>query len=917
MLNSLVGMPVPVTVHPLRMLGGGNSTSQNCINGHPAPRGMQSGHSPSHMKSAHVNPRRITGQTASAAMPLVTGPLTSRKSTVAMSSSTTPPPRRTITIFAELDDEVGDGDMRAAKANRATMSNITTSGTRRLAEPDPLTYTQTVLSPLSYSSLCQHANAAEAEESAFSLPSGGLGMAARQRESRLLMPGVGDRSPEHVGSGSFRALSTANSAELAAQTNPSFLSGFPHGTSWTQHRRTTSSGSEVGDPHHLRISATPVVPIVPHVAEPASRKRVAEDMQRLYGGAGVAAGSTAVCSTNEPAQTTTSAAKKDVPWSSSCTGSTADASHPLPPATRKDNKRSLLASFTSSTPKHPLTVSNTKTPPSITVDRVQAREQIIRVGVQRLHQRLNELHLVVHRVRNDGNCQFRAISHQLFGNEDYHDIIRSQIVSYMRAVRAKSFDYFFESPAYADAYYNNLAKSGSWGDELSLRAASDCLYVNIHVLSSQERNCYITYRPSSEQADSAPSFLVDVWTLRERRRAERRLLRAYRPPPQQQYGHRNSNAFGDSQGASLYDNPQDMGSDGEDEMDANAIQVALHRRLQQSEIRCSWPLSGTGSCSNGGYGGDFSSEAAAMPLLQPQSTIRKPCQLLQPAAVPARCLISDDEDDSGDATENQRAKFRAVGAEVQALDTATQAVNISIQRKESANASNTTDVAVCLSSQHDVDTTLPPSTGEASLDLSRSSLPRPRLHHHNLALPGSTTEEAPASGRTRWADTWTSFQALSPTMQQGGETGEIMLLASNMYRGRANPSLHRRFSSTQKVNAVAGWADNAQSNSHALSAGGGESVASSQLLGSLGLGATTSFRLGTDYGGSLPSGLDTGCGGAHAGVRYVSFEPRTEPIDIFLSYLYPVHYNSLSVSQESEQVAGTAPRAEATPTPST
>lgn len=90
----------------------------------------------------------------------------------------------------------------------------------------------------------------------------------------------------------------------------------------------------------------------------------------------------------------------------------------------------------------------------------------------------------------------------------------------MRRVRAKCFDHYFESTKAADAYFDKLSKPGSWGDELTLRAASDSLYINIHVLSSQERNCYILYRPS-EDAPPPPTFLVDVAKIRQRRRAER------------------------------------------------------------------------------------------------------------------------------------------------------------------------------------------------------------------------------------------------------------------------------------------------------------------------------------------------------------------------------------------------------------
>ncbi|CAD2219453.1 OTU-like cysteine protease, putative [Angomonas deanei] len=150
----------------------------------------------------------------------------------------------------------------------------------------------------------------------------------------------------------------------------------------------------------------------------------------------------------------------------------------------------------------------------------QQKENYIRVGVQRLINRVDELKLVLFRVKNDGNCQFRAISHQLFGTDVFHDLCRYHIVSYMKKRRHDKFDFYFESPAHADKYYQEMGQLGTWGDELTLRAASDSLCTNIHVISSAERNFYITYRPDSD-APPPPSFLIDVVQVKELRRRQK------------------------------------------------------------------------------------------------------------------------------------------------------------------------------------------------------------------------------------------------------------------------------------------------------------------------------------------------------------------------------------------------------------
>ncbi|KAG8342750.1 hypothetical protein TRVL_06417 [Trypanosoma vivax] len=150
---------------------------------------------------------------------------------------------------------------------------------------------------------------------------------------------------------------------------------------------------------------------------------------------------------------------------------------------------------------------------------VLSREQIICIGSQRLKKRLEDLELVEHLMRGDGNCQFRAVAQQLLGSEDYHELVRVHVVTYMKSVR-DVFDCYFPSKEEADTYYDDMLKVGTWGDELTLRAASDSLFINVHILSSEQENYYLTYYPNPD-SPPPPVFLVDVATMREERERER------------------------------------------------------------------------------------------------------------------------------------------------------------------------------------------------------------------------------------------------------------------------------------------------------------------------------------------------------------------------------------------------------------
>ncbi|KAG5482419.1 hypothetical protein LSCM4_05678 [Leishmania orientalis] len=967
MFNSLVDIPEPATARPLRMLGGGSSTSKDGRRGHQPPRRTHDQHSRHNRSSSKARLTGTTGPSTSTAIPTVTDPLASTADTVATNpSAPPPPPRPTITILAVLDEvDAEAGDLGSGNTSSTTMHGNPADNAFLATGVDPLAHTQTYLSPFGYCSLFQHTDTKAAVETAVSFSNERADTASTRRNSGSLITASDGSSRENTYGSSFKALSSATSPHFAMQSDLSFHL-MPSKVSSMYGRTPTYSGSEVVEHHPVRISATPVVPIVPHVAEPSSRKRVAEDMQRLYGGAGAAVETTAADTDNKPIQASASAAATNASLPSDRTPGAAEALQPSLAAIRNSSKTSFLTSPKSSAAKKPTKVKNRKAPPTAAEQRL-AREQIIRVGVQRLYQRLNELHLAVHHVQNDGNCQFRAISHQLFGNEDYHDIIRSQIVSYMRSARAQSFDHYFESPAHADAYYDNLAKPGTWGDELSLRAASDCLYVNIHVLSSEERNCYITYRPSPDYAASAPSFLVDVSKLRERRRTERRLLRAY--GPQQQHIDPSGFSFGDSRQASLYaglhgnaksvgaastvssgygylpggissspargehsgvvvdgalsspqgsahghsfreqspplrsmgqrDTPkrvqQGNDSDVEGEMDANAIQRALHRRLQQSEIRCSQPLARMGSislraeaASGGDVGGSHSLGAATLPLQQ------------QPA-VPVLRLSSGNADTSSDIVTSHVEKFCAFGAEVQPLDAATQSVNIFTQRMEPADASTTGDVAVCFPRARTRDATHSPSSGATTPELPRPFLLHPQSQHGALTMTGGVISEMPLLGDTRRVDSSAPGEASPSTLCQGDKDCEVMLFASSMHRGRSNQSLYRSFSYLQSATSFTGSAgpanaDIAQISSPPLppSDSGGRSPNASLLQDLASHTEAPSSGVGADNGGHMQSYSDAN-DGLHQGITCFSFEPRTEAIDIFLSYIYPVHYNSLSV----------------------
>ncbi|WIA10651.1 hypothetical protein OEZ85_010831 [Tetradesmus obliquus] len=126
----------------------------------------------------------------------------------------------------------------------------------------------------------------------------------------------------------------------------------------------------------------------------------------------------------------------------------------------------------------------------------QYQQQLASVvsGQQRLVQRLARLRLEEQLSVADGNCQFRSVSEQLYGTQEFHGFVRQQAVNHIKANPASYATFLGEDFAY---YCVGMAQDGTWGDELTLRAICDSFGVAVHVVTSEQRNWYLRYEPLS------------------------------------------------------------------------------------------------------------------------------------------------------------------------------------------------------------------------------------------------------------------------------------------------------------------------------------------------------------------------------------------------------------------------------------
>lgn len=90
----------------------------------------------------------------------------------------------------------------------------------------------------------------------------------------------------------------------------------------------------------------------------------------------------------------------------------------------------------------------------------------------------------------DGNCLFRALSHQLFGSDEHHLQLRQGLLAVIQANYTVYEPYWIEHTPCGivkfDEHVKSLANAGSWGTQVELQAASDCFNVVVYVCSRNQ-----------------------------------------------------------------------------------------------------------------------------------------------------------------------------------------------------------------------------------------------------------------------------------------------------------------------------------------------------------------------------------------------------------------------------------------------
>ena len=102
----------------------------------------------------------------------------------------------------------------------------------------------------------------------------------------------------------------------------------------------------------------------------------------------------------------------------------------------------------------------------------------------------------------DGNCMFRALSHQLFGTDEFHHQLRQMLLAVIQSNHTIYEPYWIEHTTSGivefDEHVKSLAKAGSWGTHVELQTTSDCFNIPVYVSSSNL--CHIANKVGKESS---------------------------------------------------------------------------------------------------------------------------------------------------------------------------------------------------------------------------------------------------------------------------------------------------------------------------------------------------------------------------------------------------------------------------------
>mmetsp|Transcript_28161 Transcript_28161/g.38935 ORF Transcript_28161/g.38935 Transcript_28161/m.38935 type:complete len:176 (-) Transcript_28161:814-1341(-) len=115
-----------------------------------------------------------------------------------------------------------------------------------------------------------------------------------------------------------------------------------------------------------------------------------------------------------------------------------------------------------------------------------------------LRKKLDKFALKEKIIKGDGNCQFRALADQIYGENEEYDAVRLAVVAQLREYPERYCEYVPES---YEQYMNNMERDGTWGDHVTLQACADRFGMQIYLITSYQDENAVKVIPAVQKSD--------------------------------------------------------------------------------------------------------------------------------------------------------------------------------------------------------------------------------------------------------------------------------------------------------------------------------------------------------------------------------------------------------------------------------
>ena len=88
-------------------------------------------------------------------------------------------------------------------------------------------------------------------------------------------------------------------------------------------------------------------------------------------------------------------------------------------------------------------------------------------------------------VGGGGDCFFKSVSHQLYGDSSHHLAIRNTAMQYLRQNRERFIESILDRSW--SQYLFNMFMQGTWADHIVIQAVADSFNLNINIVESNEQ----------------------------------------------------------------------------------------------------------------------------------------------------------------------------------------------------------------------------------------------------------------------------------------------------------------------------------------------------------------------------------------------------------------------------------------------